>query len=112
MRPKNTATGLNKELEVKRWLRRHGWEVPPHGTVGAEDIIAKDGSKIWYIQVKYTRKYSATVDSVLSAYSSEFRRLKAKATKHNAVPVYAVVIQDYVWFVSIKSFKHLAKGPL
>ena len=112
MRPKNTATGMNKELAVKRWLKRHGWEVPPHGTIGAEDIIAKDGSKIWYIQVKYTRKYSATVDSVLKDHSSEFGRLKAKATNHKAVPVYAVVIQNYVWFVSIRSFICLAKGPL
>ena len=103
---------MNKEVAVKRWLKRHGWYVPKHGTQGAEDIIAIDGSRKWYIQVKYTRKYSATVSSVLSSYSSEFGRLRAKATRNNAVPIFAVVIQGYVWFVSIRSFSILAKGPL
>lgn len=111
-RPKNTATGINKEIAVKRWLKRHGWDVPRHGTIGAEDIIARNSSRVWYIQVKYTRKTSYDYEEIYESYASEFGRLKSKATRNNAVPVFAIVIQKYVWFISIRSNTLLAKGQL
>ena len=111
-RPKNTATGINKETAVKRWLKRHGWDVPRHGTIGAEDIIARKNSRVWYIQVKYTRKVSSSYREVYQSHTSEFRRLKIKATKNSAVPVFAIVIQKYVWFISVRSNILLAKGQL
>lgn len=111
-RPKNTATGINKETSVKRWLKKHGWYVPKHGTIGAEDIIAKKGSRVWYIQVKYTRKMNANYKDLYKSYTSTFKRLKSKATKNNVVPVFAIVIRKYVWFISIRSDELLAKGQL
>lgn len=107
-RPKNTATGYNKEKAVVSWLERHGFEIFYEGGRGPADIIASDGGRRWYIQVKYTRKME--MDS--SRFSSELRPLIRMAEKKYATAVLCYVVQGTVWFVSAKTGETLQRGFL
>lgn len=107
-RPKNTATGMNKETEVRRWLQRNGWDILKSGTRGAADLIAERRGSRWYIQIKYTRKTS--IDP--SDFQGEMPRLKRMATLGNGTPILCLVVQNRVWFTSARTGETLARGFL
>ena len=64
-----------------------------------------------YIKDTRLRKL-ANYKDLYKFYASTFKRLKSRATKNNVVPVFAIVIRKYVWFISIRSDELLAKGQL
>ena len=107
-RPKNTATGYKKEKAVVDWLERHGWVIIYEGGRGPADIIAKNGSTKWLIQVKYTRK--TQMDS--SRFSKERVSLIKLAEDSRGTAILCYVVQDRVWFVSAKTDKTLKRGYL
>ncbi len=107
-RPKNTATGYKKEKAVVKWLERHGFKISYDGGKGPADIIASDGGRRWYIQVKYTRKME--MDS--SRFSNDLGPLIGMAEKKYATAVLCYVVQSTVWFVSAKTGETLLRGFL
>ncbi len=107
-RPKNTATGYKKEKAVVSWLERHGFEISYEGGRGPADIIATDGSRRWYIQVKYTRK--TKMDS--SRFSKERESLIKMADQKHGTAVLCYVVQSTIWFVSAKTNETLQRGFL
>ncbi len=107
-RPKNTATGYNKEKAVVSWLERHGFKIIYKGGRGPADIIATDGSRRWYIQVKYTRK--TKMDP--SRFSKERKSLITMADQKHATAVLCYVVQSTIWFVSAKTDETLQRGFL
>ena len=107
-RPKNTATGYNKEKQVVGWLERHGWNTIYEGGRGPADIIARSESSKWFIQVKYTRSHEMN----FSRFSKELYPLIDNADGQKGTAVLCLVIQTSIWFCSAKTFKTLKRGFL
>ncbi len=107
-RPKNTATGYNKEKAVVKWLDRHGFEILYRGGRGPADIEARNGGRYWLIQVKYTRSRQMGGER----FDKERGPLIRMARKHSGTAVLCFVIQSSVWFDSAKTDENLARGFL
>lgn len=107
-RPKNTATGYNKEKAVVRWLERHGFEILYEGGRGPADIIARSGGRYWFIQVKYTRRREMGGER----FDKERGPLIRMASKLGGTAVLCFVVQSSLWFDSAKTDENLARGFL
>ncbi len=107
-RPKNTSTGYRKEKEVVGWLERHGFDIHYQGGRGPADIIAINGGKRWYIQVKYTRSTEMGFDR----FRKEMNPLILMADKGRGTAVLCFVVQNSLWFVSAKTGRTLTRGRI
>ena len=107
-RPKNTATGYNKEKAVVRWLEWHGFDILYDGGRGPADIIARNGGRYWFVQVKYTRSREMGMER----FDKEKLPLIRMANKHGGTAVLCFVVLNSVWFDSAKTEENLMRGRL
>ncbi len=103
--PKNAATGYKKEKAVANWLKRHGFEILYEGGRGPADIIARNRSRKWAIQVKYTRSYD--IDSTRFWEKDALIKL---AKKEKGTAVLCSVVRTSVWFRSAKTYETLVRA--
>ena len=81
--------GRKKELTMAQFLRNKRWRVSTSkASRGAEELLAEKGQRTWLIQSKATRGENFPVIS-----SKDKQRLKAKAKRHNAIPVLGATLQ-------------------
>lgn len=79
--------GLLREKVVIRKLLKNGWRILEYNpSYGKTDIMARNGRRIWLIQVKTT-----TEGDFRQLSSNELKGLKSRAKKKNAIPVVAYV---------------------
>jgi len=102
--------GRRKEYQIGEFLKRRGffWYRSP-GSRGAGDIVAKKRNKVWFIQVKATRK---DLISYTRLTIEEEEELIKVAKKYKADPILALVSRYFVGFFSVPEGKLLRKGEL
>ncbi len=102
--------GRRKEFQVGEFLERRGfkWDRSP-GSRGPIDLIAKNGSIKFAIQIKATRNEYTSYTKL--TINEEEKLIKA-AKRIKAKPTLALVARNYLWLVSVLDDEVILEGEL
>jgi Holliday junction resolvase len=91
--------GRRKEYQTGEFLKRRGffWYRSP-GSRGAGDIVAKKRNKVWFIQVKATRKDQISYTRLTIHEEEELIKV---AKRYKADPILALVSRNFVGFFRV-----------
>jgi Holliday junction resolvase len=102
--------GKQKELQVGEFLEHKGYAWGRAiGSRGPADLVAKKGRQNLVIQVKSTRDRSISYTRLTP---DEEAKLLGYTDGNKAVPILALVIRNYVWFLSVPDGEEILKGKL